>query len=70
MIVGVGAGISIEKTMQEAEEIISKRLEGLEKTKMAIQQRFSQVAQKINDNRAKLDKLAAEVRKGSTSTNV
>jgi prefoldin alpha subunit len=70
VIVGMGAGVSVKKTFQEAKEIIKKRLEGLEKTGVSLQQRFAQVAQKINEDRAKLDELAAELRKGKLSRNV
>jgi prefoldin alpha subunit len=70
VIVGMGAGVSIEKTPQEAKGIVKKRLEGLEKTRMSIQQRFAQVAQKINEDRGKFEKLAAELRKGKPSKNV
>jgi len=66
IIVGMGAGVSIEKTPEEAKGIIKKRLENLEKTRMSLQQRFAQVAQKINEDRSKLDKLTVELRKGET----
>lgn len=70
VIVGMGAGVSVEKTFQEAKEVIKKRLEGLEKTGGSLQQRFGEIAQKINEDRAKLEELAAELRKGKPSRNV
>lgn len=70
VIVGMGAGVSVEKTLQEAKEIVRKRLEDLEKTRASLQQRFAQVAQRINEDRAKLEELAAELRKGKPSKNV
>ncbi|MGC9346096.1 MAG: hypothetical protein ACP5ER_04825, partial [Candidatus Bathyarchaeales archaeon] len=70
VIVGMGAGVSVEKTSQEAKEIVKKRLEDLEKTRMSLQQRFTQVAQRINEDRAKLEELVAELRKGKPSKNV
>ena len=66
VIVGVGAGVSVEKTLKEAKEIIKKRLEDLQETRVSIQQRFGQVAQRINEDRSKLEELAAELRKGKT----
>lgn len=69
-IVGMGAGVSIEKTFPEAKEVIKKRLEGLGKTRNSIQQRFTQVAQKIDEDRAKLEEVADELRKGKPSSNV
>jgi prefoldin alpha subunit len=70
VVVGMGAGVSVEKTSQEAKEIVKKRLEGIEKNRLSLQQHFSQVAQKINEDRAKFDELAAELRKGKPSRNV
>ncbi len=70
VIVGMGAGVSVEKTLHEAKEIVKTRLESLEKTRMSLQERFTQVAQKINEDRAKLEGLAAELRKGKPSKNV
>jgi len=70
VIVGMGAGVSVEKTLQEAKEIVKKRLDNLEKTRMSLQQRFTQVAQRINEDRAELEELVAELRKGKPSKNV
>jgi len=70
VIVGMGAGVSVERTSQEAKEIVKKRLEGIEKNRVSLQQRFSQVAQKINEDRARFEELAAELRKGKPSRNV
>lgn len=70
VIVGMGAGVSVEKTSQEAKEIVKKRLEDLGKTRVSLQQRFAQVAQKINEDRGKFEELAAELRKGKPSRNV
>jgi len=70
VIVGMGAGVSVEKTLQEAKEIIKKRLEGLEKTRDSLHQQFAQVAGRINEDRDRLEELTAELRKGKTSQNV
>ena len=64
IIVGMGAGVSVEKTREEAKEIIKKRLEDLEKTRTSIQQQFTQVAEKINMDREKADALVATMREG------
>jgi prefoldin alpha subunit len=70
IIVGMGAGVSIEKTRQEAKEIIKKRLDDLEKTKMSMQQQFAHVADKINEDRDKLEALVSTIREGKTPKNV
>jgi prefoldin alpha subunit len=63
VIVGMGAGISLEKTVQEAKEIIKKRLENLEKTRTSLQQQLAQVAERIEEDREKFETLIAELRK-------
>ena len=51
IIVGIGAGVSVEKTLTEAKATLKERLEELEKTMNAAQQQFSQVAERINSGR-------------------
>jgi prefoldin alpha subunit len=70
IVVGIGAGVSVEKTKQEAKEIVKKRLEEIDKTRISMQQQFSQVAGKINEDREKLEALMAVIREGKTSPNV
>lgn len=67
IIVGIGAGVSIEKTRQEAKDTIKKRLEDLEKARASTQQQFAQVAEKINEDRERFEELAATVRGEKTS---
>ncbi|MBS7621222.1 prefoldin subunit alpha [Candidatus Bathyarchaeota archaeon] len=68
--VGIGAGVSVEKTLQEAKEIIRKRLEDLERSRNSLQQQFSQVIERINADRERFEELAAQLRKGNPSRNV
>lgn len=70
VIVGMGAGISLEKTLQEAKEIIKKRLENLERTRSSLQQQLAQVAERIEEDREKFETLVAELREGKASENV
>jgi len=70
VIVGMGAGISVEKTLQEAKEIIKKRLESLEKTRISLQQQLAQVAERINEGREKFEQLIAKLREEKTPNNV
>jgi prefoldin alpha subunit len=65
--VGMGAGVSIEKTLPEAKEIMKKRLENLEKTRTSLQQQLAQVADRINEDREKFENLVAELRGEKTS---
>jgi prefoldin alpha subunit len=70
VIVGMGAGVSVEKTREEAKDIIKKRLEDLDKTRMSMQQQFSQVARKTNEDRDKFEALVAAMREGKAPANV
>ncbi|TRO46936.1 prefoldin subunit alpha [Candidatus Bathyarchaeota archaeon] len=64
VIVGMGAGVSIEKTLPEAKQIVKERLDELEKTMNSAQQQFAQVAQRINTSRSQLQSLLARARQG------
>jgi len=68
--VGIGAGVSVEKTLQEAKEIIKKRLEELEKSRASLQQQLSQVIDRINEDRERFEELAVTLRKETPSSNV
>ena len=70
VIVGMGAGISVEKTLQEAKDIIKNRLENLEKSRSNLQQQLAQVAEKMNEDKEKFDRLMAELREGKKPKNV
>ena len=70
VIVGMGAGVSVEKTREEAKGIIKKRLEDLEKARTSVQQQFAQVAEKINQDREKAEALVATAREGKTQQDV
>ncbi|MEM3622628.1 MAG: prefoldin subunit alpha [Candidatus Bathyarchaeia archaeon] len=70
VIVGMGAGISLEKTLEEAKEIIKKRLENLEKTRNSLQQQLAQVAERIEEDREKFETLIAELRERKAPENV
>jgi prefoldin alpha subunit len=64
VIVGLGAGVSVEKTLAEAKATLKERLDELEKTMNAAQQQFSQVVERINSGRGRLESLLANVREG------
>lgn len=70
LIVGMGAGISVEKTLQEAKEIIKRRLETTEKARSSLQQQLAQAAQRISEGREEFQNLVAEMRKEQSTKNV
>ncbi|MEM3458495.1 MAG: prefoldin subunit alpha [Candidatus Bathyarchaeia archaeon] len=70
IIVGMGAGVSIEKTLKEAKEIIKKRLENLENTRIALQQQLAQIAERIGEDREKFEALVAALREEKAKKDV
>ena len=70
LIVGMGAGVSVEKTLPESKEIVKKRQEDLEKTRMSMQQQFVQVVEKTKDLREKIESLVDKMREEAPSKNV
>jgi prefoldin alpha subunit len=64
VIVGMGAGVSIEKTLAEARVTLKERLDELEKTMNSAQQQFSQVAERMNTGRGRLETLLSSGREG------
>ena len=66
VVVGLGAGVSVEKTLQEAKTIVKERLDELEKAMASAQQQFAQVADRINADRNRLESLIAKAREGKT----
>jgi prefoldin alpha subunit len=64
VIVGLGAGVSVEKTLADARTTLKQRLDDLEKTMNAAQQQFSQVAERMNSGRSRLETLLSTAREG------
>ena len=64
VIVGMGAGVSIEKTVPEAKTIIKERMEEIDKTRVSGQQQLSQIAERINHGRTRLESLLAGLKEG------
>jgi len=61
VIVGAGAGVSVERSAGEAMETLKNRIGELEKTRTSIQQQLMQVVGRIQEDRARLQDLSARV---------
>jgi len=70
VVVGIGAGVSVEKQLPEAKAVLKERLEELEKAAVAAQQQFAQIADRINSGRTRLETLLSSVREEKAATNV
>ena len=62
VIVGMGAGVSIEKTIPEAKTIVNDRLTELQKTMNSAQQQLSQIVDRINMGRTRLEKMLSSAK--------
>lgn len=62
VIVGMGAGVSIEKSVSEAKAVLKERLDELGKSAVAAQQQFGQIAERITSGRNRLETLLSSVR--------
>jgi prefoldin alpha subunit len=70
VVVGMGAGVSVEKTLPEAKLMLKERLDELEKSMRSAQQQFAQIAERINTGRNRLEKLLATLREEKAPSNV
>jgi len=59
VIIGLGSSVSVEKTLPEAKAALKERLDELEKTMNSAQQQLSQVAERINSGRSRLESILA-----------
>jgi prefoldin alpha subunit len=64
VVVGMGAGVSIEKTLAEAKAIVKERINDLTKTQVSAQQQLGQIAERINSDRSRMESLLSKVREG------
>ena len=65
VIVGMGAGVSIEKTLPEAKTIVNERLDELQKTMNSAQQQFAQIVDRINKGRKRVETLLSSPNAGN-----
>ena len=61
VIVGAGAGVSIERSVVEAKEMLQNRVSEMEKTRTSLQQQLVQVVGRIQEDRGKLQDLSAKL---------
>jgi prefoldin alpha subunit len=64
VIIGLGAGVSVEKTAPEAKTMITQRMEELQQTQLSAQQQLGQISERISQDRGKLESLLSGIREG------
>lgn len=62
VIVGIGADVSVEMSLDEAREDVSGRLEEVEKASQSVQQQLGQILSQIEVHQERFNKLGAELR--------
>lgn len=70
VIVGIGAGVAIERTIKEAKENLGNRIAEFEKMRTTFQQQLTQVIEKIQDGRSKFQELTAKLSEGERTKSV
>jgi prefoldin alpha subunit len=65
VVVGMGAGVSVQKTLPEAKTIVKERLEELQKTRDSAQTQLSQIADRITQDRNRMEGLLSKLREGT-----
>ena len=65
VVVGMGSGVSVEKNLPEAKAIVKERLEELERTRQQAQQQLSQIVDRINQDRTRMENLLSGIRTGT-----
>lgn len=68
VIVGIGAGVATERTINEAKENIEQRIADVEKTRAALQQQLTQVIQRLQEGREELQEFTAKLSKRGEKT--
>ncbi len=61
LIVGMGAGVSVEKSRVESKEILEKRIGELRNSMNTLQQQLNQVLERIRTNREQLDEISTRL---------
>lgn len=70
VIYGIGAGVALEKSMNEAREDISNRIAELDRTRRSLEQQLNQIIEKARDDQNRLQELSARLSRGAKRTDV
>ncbi len=65
VVIGLGAGVSIEKTLPEAKAIVIQRIEELQKTQVSAQEQLGQISERVDQDRRRMESLLSGIKEGS-----
>ncbi|MGQ9515270.1 MAG: prefoldin subunit alpha [Thermoproteota archaeon] len=66
ILIDVGTGVVVEKTVEGSLEIINKRLEDLEKARASLESQLSNVLMRLDRSRGRLSELSTPVKETSS----
>lgn len=61
LVVGMGAGVSVDKSREDAKKVVEKRVAELEKSMTALQDQLGQVLERIRLNRQQLEDVSQKL---------
>jgi prefoldin alpha subunit len=61
LVVGMGAGVSVDRSREDAKKIVEKRVAELEKSMGALQDQLGQVLERIRLNRQQLEEVSRKL---------
>ncbi len=70
VVVGMGAGVSTERSMVDAKQIVQNRFGELDKTRESLQQQLVQVVGRIQEDRDRLQELSDKLSRVGQRTDV
>ncbi len=70
IIVGMGAGVSVEKTIVEAKTTVQTRITEMEKNMSSLRQQLVQIVNRMQENRDRLEELASRLSGGEKAPDV
>ncbi|MEM3736743.1 MAG: prefoldin subunit alpha [Candidatus Bathyarchaeia archaeon] len=62
VVTGIGAGVTLEKRLPEAESYVKTRIEELKKVRSALEEQFSQVMGRMQAVRREMEQVIAKLR--------
>ncbi len=67
VIVGIGADVAVEKSLQDAKADVETRLASMEQTRKALGEQLNQVVAKLQQNQSTMQQMSAKLQEGDQS---
>ncbi|MCW4035093.1 MAG: prefoldin subunit alpha [Candidatus Bathyarchaeota archaeon] len=70
VVVGIGADVAVEKTVNETKEELESRIAEMDKTREILGQQLDQVLGRIQANREQIEEITSKARQGENASGV